>query len=145
MAELFTNLLNRMGPGELARRLNITRRTASLLRVTPLSRFPNVTANARRLTRSIKTNILTRKGFSVIEARKHVTKSFEVVTILGGRMGDVIDTIAANNFEFRADRAGMSVEDWISAHPEEYEDMVRGIRAGVRLSGKGIRVIEGYI
>ena len=145
MAALFENLLNRLGPAELARRLNITRRTASLLRVTPLSRFPRITANARGLTRRIKTNIMTRQGFSVIEARQHVTQSFEAVTALGFRMENAISTIAQNNFEFRASRQGMSSADWISAFPEEFEAMKAQIRAGVREAGTNIRDMEKYV
>ena len=142
MALLFTDLLSRLGPAQLARRLNITQRTARSLRFAPLSRFPRVTANARVLTGEVKRNVLTRAGASILEANRHTSKSFTAVNNIRDRFSALVDNIAATRIEFRASQLNMSTEQWLSAFPEEFSELQSSIRAGTRQADRRIRDME---
>ncbi len=142
MASLFTDLLSRLGPGELARRLNITQRTARSLRFAPLSRFPRVTANARIVTRNIKVSILNVAGMSKTEAARHVTKSFAGVESIKERLGNMVETITRNSIEFKADRLGMTPGEYLATFPDEIDDVRSAVRGGIRISDKRIEDME---
>ncbi len=142
MATLFTDLLARLGPSQLASRLNITQRTARNLRFAPLSRFPRVTANARTLTKNIKTSILNVAGMSRTEALRHVGGSFAQVESVKQRLTAMVDTIARNSIEFKADRIGMSTGEFLSSFPDEVDDLRSSIRGGIRVSDKRLGNME---
>lgn len=136
MASLFTALLSRLGPKELANRLNITERTARSLRFAPLSRFPRVTANARGLTASIKRNTLTRQGASKTEAARHISKSFAAVSSVSTRMINYVNTVTLNSIEFRASRVGMTPLEWANRNPDKFFEITEGVREQMRRSDK---------
>ncbi len=142
MASLFTELLARMGPKELANRLNITRRTAAQLAAAPLSRFPGVTAKAQTLTRSIKANILTRAGASKIEAARHTRMSFASVTNVRDRITNVVDSIVSKRIEYKASRLNMSIEQYRSYYFEDIRDKENAVRQGMRLAERRLEDIE---
>lgn len=142
MAKLFTDLLDRLGPAETARRLNITQRTARALRIAPLSRFPRVAVRAESVTARIKRSILDVAGMSPTEAARHTRKSFGQVEGIRKRVTSLVETLARNALEVRAKRVGLEVDQFISAFPDEFEDKKSSIRGGMRQSDRRFELME---